>query len=76
MDSSSRGNQYYYVDHWSLRNAAWCLLVGIIGLFPSGRVHFQPQARLRWLWLPTLVPLFLIWYPNMIAYRGHAFSEP
>ena len=48
---SYRGNQYYYVEYWSLEHARWFLLVGIIGVFPSGWVLFRPQARLRWLWL-------------------------
>jgi hypothetical protein len=44
---------------------------------PPGRVLFQRQARLRWLWLSTLIPLFLIWYPNMISYGGgHASANP
>jgi hypothetical protein len=49
--------------------------VGIIGVFPSGWVLFRPQARLRWLWLSTLVPLFLIWYPNMITLGGGGFAH-
>jgi hypothetical protein len=65
-----RGNQYYYVEYWSLVHARWFLLVGMIGVLPPGRVLFQRQARLRWLWLSTLIPLFLIWYPNMISYGG------
>lgn len=59
-----RGYEHYYVDHWSLRNAAWWLLVGMIGLLPTGRVLFQPQASLGWLSLPTLVSLVLIIYPS------------
>ena len=70
-----RGNQYYYVEYWSLEHARWFLLVGIIGVFPSGWVLFRPQARLRWLWLSTLVPLFLIWYPNMITLGGGGFAH-
>jgi hypothetical protein len=72
-----RGNQYYYVEYWSLVHARWFLLVGMIGVLPPpGRVLFQRQARLRWLWLSTLIPLFLIWYPNMISYGGARLSEP
>lgn len=71
-----RDNQYYYVEYWSLEHARWFLLAGMIGVLPAGRVLFQRQARLRWLWLSTLVPLFLIWYPNMIAYGGHASVNP
>lgn len=63
-----RGNQYYYVEYWSLGEAGWWLLVGRLACFPPGRVVFQPQARLRWLWLPMLVSLFMILYPGMISY--------
>ena len=63
-----RGNQYYYVEYWSLGEAGWWWLVGMIGVLPTGRVVFQPQARLRWLWLPVLVSLFMILYPGMISY--------
>ena len=59
-----RGYEHYYVDHWSLRHAGWWLLVGMIGLLPTGWVLFQPQASLRWLSLPTLVSLVLIIYPS------------
>ncbi len=71
-----RGNQYYYVEYWPLKHARWFLLVGMIGMLPGVRVLFQRQARLRWLWLSILVPLFLIWYPNFIAYGGHGSINP
>ena len=29
-----RGNQYYYVEYWSLVHARWFLLVGMIGVLP------------------------------------------
>lgn len=70
-----RGNQYYYVEYWSLEHAKWFLVVGMIGMLPGGRVLFQRQARLRCLWLSTLVPLFLIWYPNMITLGGGGFPH-
>ena len=63
-----RGTQYYYVEYWSLRIAGWFLLVGMIGVLATGRVLFQRQARLRWLWLPTLASLFLFLYPSMISF--------
>ncbi len=41
------GNQYYYVEYWSLKHAKWFLLVGMIGMLPAGRVLFYLQACLR-----------------------------
>jgi hypothetical protein len=71
-----RGDQYYYIEDWSLGNAGWFLLVGMIGVLPTGWVLFQPQARLRWLWLPTLVSLCMFVYPTMIAYAVIASPLP
>ena len=70
-----RDNQYY-VDHWYLWDAGWWLLVGMIGVLPTVWVVCQPQARLRWLWLPVLVSLFMILYPGMIKYAVIASPEP
>lgn len=70
MDSVLPWHQYYYVEYWSLRIAGWFLLVGMIGVLPDGRVLFQRQARLRWLWIPTLASLFLFLYPSMFRTRS------
>ncbi len=61
-----RGSQYY-VDHGYLGEAGWWLLLGMSGVLPTGRVLFQPQARLRWLWLPALVSLSMIVYPKFAS---------
>lgn len=75
-----RGSQYY-VDDWYLGDAGWWLLLGIIGVLPTGWVFFQPQARLRWLWLPALVSLSMIAYPKFASplpyerARDHVHSQ-
>ena len=61
-----RGSQYY-VDHGYLGEAVSWVLVGMIGVLPAGRVLLQPQARLLWLWLPTLVSLSMIMYPKFAS---------
>jgi hypothetical protein len=70
-----QGNQYYYLEYWTLKDAKWFLLVGMIGMLPAGLVLFRRQARLRWLWLSLLVPLFMIWYPNMITFEGGGIAH-
>lgn len=70
------GTQDYYVDHWSLRSATWFLLVGMLGMLPAVRVLFQRQARLWWLWLSMLVPLFNIVYINFLLFgHGHGHGS-
>jgi hypothetical protein len=71
----------YYVDHGYLGDAGWWLLLGMIGVLPTGWVFLQPQARLRWLWLPALVSLSMIAYPKFAAplpyerARGHVHNQ-
>jgi hypothetical protein len=43
------GNQYYYVEYWSLGAAGWVLLVGMISVLPTEWVLIHSEARLRWL---------------------------
>lgn len=56
--------EYYSVDPWSLANAGWWLLIGMMGLLPCGWVLLRSQARLQWLGLPTILSLFVLLYPG------------
>lgn len=55
---------YYSVDPWSLANAGWWLLIGLMGLLPCGWVLLRSHARLQWLGLPAILSLGVLLYPS------------
>jgi hypothetical protein len=61
----------YYVGHGYLGNSVVWRLIGISGVLPAGRALFNPDAQLRSLWLPPIVSLAMMVYPQSAGPPPH-----